>query len=167
MPVPVLWFYGLSGSGKTTVIDYAQQVLQKWNIRFIVLDADALRAAYWPEIGLSRDARLENTRRIATLAKTYAELGVVVLVAACAPFQAQREEALTILPDIKFVYIDTSLDVCQARKPHTYTDASKSVTLIDALPFPWSTIPGSLYTELVFAAAYSILEECCTSLKTT
>lgn len=47
----VLWLYGLSGSGKTSIASYAQHVIESWHIPHIVLDADELRKNYWPEVG--------------------------------------------------------------------------------------------------------------------
>lgn len=141
MPSPVLWFYGLSGSGKTTVTDRVYTVLKEQQRQVIILDADVLRFNYWPEVGLSKDARLENTRRITRLAKTYHDIGVTVLIAACAPFQQQREEALAILPTIKFIYMNTPLNVCQARKPTLYrVDNGNKITFVDPLPLPWFSI---------------------------
>jgi adenylylsulfate kinase-like enzyme len=154
----VLWLYGLSGSGKTTITRYAQQLIAPWHITFIVLDADELRNNYWPEIGLSKDARLENTRRITRLAKTYKDLGIAVIVAACAPFQEQRNEVLQLLPDTKFVYVNTSLSVCKERKPHTYADQTKLVGAVDALPAPWASIDGNREIEYMFDSFSAILE---------
>jgi len=139
--IPVIWFYGLSGSGKTTLASYAHSILPVKYYPVVFLDADELRKEYWPEIGLSKDARLENTRRIAKLAKSYYKVKCAVIVAACAPFQQQREEALEILPIIKFIHVNTPLSVCQNRKPHTYGENNQNkITLIDAMPNPWQTI---------------------------
>lgn len=154
----VLWLYGLSGSGKTTVASCIQRIVKSLNIPFIVLDADELRNNYWPEVGLSKDARLENTRRIARLAKTYKDLGIAVIVAACAPFQEQRNEVLQLLPDTKFVYVNTSLDICKKRKPHTYTDQTKLVNLVDPLPAPWASIDGNREIDSILDSVYNILE---------
>lgn len=141
MSSSVLWFYGLSGSGKTTVTDRVYAILKEQHRQVIILDADVLRFNYWPEVGLSKDARLENTRRITRLAKTYYDIGVTVLIAACAPFQQQREEALTILPSIKFIYMATPLSVCQERKPTLYrADNVNKITSVDPLPLPWAVI---------------------------
>jgi adenylylsulfate kinase-like enzyme len=154
----VLWFYGLSGSGKTTLTSYAQHVIESWHIPVIVLDADELRNNYWPEVGLSKDARLENTRRIARLAKTYKDLGIAVIVAACAPFQEQRYEVLQLLPDTKFVYVNTSLDICKKRKPHTYADQNKLVASVASLPAPWASIDGDQEIESLLDSVSAILE---------
>jgi adenylylsulfate kinase-like enzyme len=154
----VLWLYGLSGSGKTTIASYAQHVIESWHVPYIVLDADELRNNYWPEVGLSKDARLENTRRIARLAKTYKDLGIAVVVAACAPFQEQRNEVLQLLPDTKFVYVNTSLDICKKRKPHTYADQTKLVNLVDPLPAPWASIDGDQEIESILDSVSAIME---------
>jgi adenylylsulfate kinase-like enzyme len=143
MAAPVLWFYGLSGSGKTTVTNFVYEYLKERYSHVIILDADVLRHNYWPEVGLSKDARLENTRRITRLAKTYYDIDVPVLIAACAPFQQQREEALAILPGIKFVFMNTPLSVCQARKPFLYRDDNPNkIIMVDPLPPPWAVING-------------------------
>jgi len=158
MTPPVLWLYGLSGSGKTTVSRYAQYIINSWHAPVIVLDADVLRKDYWPEIGLTKSARLENTRRIAKLAKTYKDLNIAVLVAACAPFQEQREDVLRLLPDTKFVYMDTPLDICRERKPYTYKDPARSVTSVEHTPPPWATIDGKQDIDSILTATSVILE---------
>jgi adenylylsulfate kinase-like enzyme len=154
----VLWLYGLSGSGKTTIADCIQRIVKSRSIPFIVLDADELRKDYWPEVGLSKDARLENTRRIARLAKTYKDLGIAVIVAACAPFQEQRNEVLQLLPDTKFVYVNTPVNICKKRKPHTYTDQTKLVNLVDPLPAPWASIDGNREIDSILDSVSDILE---------
>jgi adenylylsulfate kinase-like enzyme len=154
----VLWLYGLSGSGKTTIADCIQRVVKSRSIPFIVLDADELRKDYWPEVGLSKDARLENTRRIARLAKTYKDLGIAVIVAACAPFQEQRNEVLQLLPDTKFVYVNTPVGICKKRKPHTYADQTKLVNLVDPLPTPWVCIDGNQEIDSILDSVSDILE---------
>lgn len=138
---PVVWFYGLSGSGKTTLANHAYSVLPARYYPVVFLDADELRKQYWPEIGLSRDARLENTRRIAKLAASYHAVKCAVVIAACAPYKQQREEALEILPLIKFIHVNTPLHVCQDRKPHTYGNGNQNKVIeIDNLPLPWNVI---------------------------
>jgi adenylylsulfate kinase-like enzyme len=154
----VLWLYGLSGSGKTTIADCIQRIVKSRSIPFIVLDADELRKDYWPEVGLSKDARLENTRRIARLAKTYKDLDIAVVVAACAPFQEQRNEVLQLLPDTKFVYVNTPVDTCKNRKPHTYADQTKLVNLVDPLPAPWASIDGNREIDSILDSVSDILE---------
>lgn len=141
MKPPVLWFYGLSGSGKTTLANYAYFVLATKYYPVVFLDADKLRNEYWPELGLSRDSRIENTRRIVKLAKSYYSLDCAIVVAASAPFQQQREEALQTFPQIKFISVNTPLHICVLRKPHVYgVDNENKVTLIDRLPLPWAEI---------------------------
>lgn len=141
MKMPVLWFYGLSGSGKTTLATYAHSLLPVKYYPVVLLDSDHIRQLYWPELGLSKDARIENTRRIAKLAKSYHDLECAVVIAASAPFQQQREEALQILPQIKFISVDTPIHVCMLRKSHVYGSSNDNkVTHIDILPLPWEEI---------------------------
>lgn len=156
---PVLWFYGLSGSGKTTLADYAYSILNANYTPVVFLDSDVLRQTYWPEIGLSNDARLENARRIAKLAKSYHDINCAVVVAACVPFQQQREEALSVLPCIKFIHVNTPLSVCEIRKPHTYgADNPYKITLIDAAPEPWAVIDCNQRVEQSLVSLDAILD---------
>jgi adenylylsulfate kinase len=138
---PVVWFYGLSGSGKTTLATHAHVILQAKYYPVVFLDADVLRQTYWPELGLSKNARLDNATRISQLAKSYNDVQCAVIVAACVPFHEQREAALNILPHIKFIHVDTPLVICESRKPHTYGVANPhKVTSIDIEPEPWAVI---------------------------
>lgn len=139
----VVWFYGISGSGKTTCGNYLADQLNSHNVKSIRLDADVLRNKFWPELGVDFKSRKENTKRIALLAKEFSQKGLNVIVSAAAPFKEQRIEILSIIPEIKFIYVSTPLDVCIKRKPMYFADNDDNkVIAVDAEPYPNSVICG-------------------------
>jgi adenylylsulfate kinase len=147
----VIWFYGISGSGKTTAAHSLHKQLLSDNINSAHLDADDLRYKFWPELGVSREARLENTKRITLLAKEFSDLGVPVVVSAVAAFTEQRANTLNILPHTKFVLVDTPVGVCKQRKPHYYKDADSNKVLdVDAYPLPWATLDGTVGLPVLY-----------------
>ena len=116
-PSKVVWFTGLSGSGKSTIADAAERALHALGVRTFVLDGDNLRSGLNKDLGFTPEDRAENVRRVAEVAKLMMESGVVVFVALVSPFRADRRSARDLYEpgDFAEVYVDTSLDVCVAR----------------------------------------------------
>jgi adenylyl-sulfate kinase len=110
----VIWFTGLSGSGKTTVA----AALQTYN-KGVLLDGDAIRKGLCSDLGFSDSDRSENIRRVSHMAKLIAETGKDVIVSLISPFAKDRESARNILSTVLFyeVFIDTSLEECIRRDP--------------------------------------------------
>ena len=111
----VLWFTGLSGSGKTTTAKAAAAELLARGRHVEVLDGDELRETICKGLGFSRGERLENIKRIAYMAKLLSRNGVDVLVSAITPYREMREYARSVLPSYVEIYVHCSLAECERR----------------------------------------------------
>jgi len=116
-PSKVIWLTGLSGSGKSTIANELEVALEDMGIKSYVLDGDNLRVGLNKDLGFSDDDRKENMRRIAEVAKLFADSGTVTIAAFISPFKAERAECKEIIGAENFVecHVDTSLEVCEAR----------------------------------------------------
>ncbi|OLQ87402.1 adenylyl-sulfate kinase [Vibrio panuliri] len=115
----VLWFTGLSGSGKSTVANAVESKLLSLGKHSYLLDGDNVRHGLNKDLGFSDADRVENIRRIGEVAKLFVDSGCIVLTAFISPFIADRHQARALLEDGQFleVYIDTPLEVCESRDP--------------------------------------------------
>lgn len=115
----VLWFTGLSGAGKSTVAGALENRLAELGYHTYLLDGDNVRHGLCSDLGFSEQDRRENIRRIGELAKLMADAGLIVLTAFISPHRAERQMVRDLLPAGEFieVYVNTSLDVCEARDP--------------------------------------------------
>ena len=115
----VLWFTGLSGSGKSTIANALETALHKQGIRTYILDGDNIRHRLNKDLGFTDADRIENIRRIAEVARLMLDAGVVVLTAFISPFQAERDAAREIFDDDEFIeiFVDTPLEVAESRDP--------------------------------------------------
>ena len=115
----VLWFTGLSGSGKSTIADEISKRLRLQGRAHTILDGDSLRKGLTRDLGFSEADRVENIRRTAEVAKLMAEAGLVVLVCLISPYRRDRDSAREIVGSERFyeIHVATSLDVCEARDP--------------------------------------------------
>ncbi|RIZ55050.1 adenylyl-sulfate kinase [Vibrio sp. PID23_8] len=115
----VLWFTGLSGSGKSTVANAVESKLLSLGKHSYLLDGDNVRHGLNKDLGFSDSDRVENIRRIGEVAKLFVDSGCIVLTAFISPFIADRDQARALLEDGQFleVFIDTPLEVCESRDP--------------------------------------------------
>ena len=115
----VLWFTGLSGSGKSTVANAVESKLLNLGKHSYLLDGDNVRHGLNKDLGFSDTDRVENIRRIGEVAKLFVDSGTIVLTAFISPFIADREQARALLLPGQFleVFIDTPLSVCEQRDP--------------------------------------------------
>ena len=113
----VLWFTGLSGSGKSTVANVVEQKLHQQGIRTYLLDGDNLRHGLNKDLGFTEADRIENIRRVTELAHLMVDAGLVVLTAFISPFEAERERARARFNEGEFieVFMDTPLEVAEQR----------------------------------------------------
>ncbi len=113
----LLWFTGLSGSGKSTIANRVEQELFKQKILTYTLDGDNIRTGLNSDLSFSPEDRSENIRRIAEVANLMLDAGLVVLAAFVSPFQKDREHIKNIVNEANFVeiYINTSLEECELR----------------------------------------------------
>ena len=113
----MIWFTGLSGSGKSTVASGVERELHKRGVLCRILDGDNIRSGINKNLGFSADDRKENIRRIAEVGKLFVDTGIVTLAAFISPTNESRQMAAGIIgmEDFKEVYISTPLEVCEKR----------------------------------------------------
>lgn len=114
-----IWLTGLSASGKTSLAHALERALHQRGCHTYALDGDNLRQGLNADLGFSAEARAENIRRMAHVARLMADAGLVVIVAAISPFAADRAQARALFAPDAFVevFVDTPLAVCEARDP--------------------------------------------------
>ena len=115
----VVWFTGLSGSGKSSVANLVEKRLTAEGRHAYILDGDNVRHGLNKDLGFTEADRVENIRRVAEVARLMADAGLIVLVSFISPFRNERRLAREIAGDIRFneVYVNTPLEVCEARDP--------------------------------------------------
>lgn len=113
----VLWFTGLSGSGKSTIAQGVEKELYKMGYLVKSLDGDNVRTGICNNLGFSLEDRRENIRRIAEVAKLFLDNGLIVLCSFVSPTVEIRELAKNIIgpEDFNEVYVDTPLEICEER----------------------------------------------------
>ena len=111
----VLWFTGLSGSGKTTIAHEVEEKLLEAGVPVEILDGDVVRENLSKGLGFSKEDRDTNIRRIAFVAHLLQRNGVFVITAAISPYKAVRDEARAMIKDFIEIYSDAPLEVCEAR----------------------------------------------------
>jgi adenylylsulfate kinase len=111
----VIWFTGLSGSGKTTIAHVVEERLLEAGVPVEILDGDVVRENLSKGLGFSKEDRDTNIRRIAFVAHLLQRNGVFVITAAISPYRAIREEARAMIKDFVEVYAEAPLEVCEQR----------------------------------------------------
>lgn len=113
----VLWFTGLSGSGKSTIANEVEKSLNLMNRHTFLLDGDNVRHGLNKDLGFTEADRIENIRRVGEVAKLMADAGLIVLTAFISPFRAERDMVRSMLPEGEFIeiFVDTPLEVAEAR----------------------------------------------------
>ncbi|MEO6004446.1 MAG: adenylyl-sulfate kinase [Opitutus sp.] len=113
----VVWFTGLSGSGKSTIATELERHLYQMGRHVYLLDGDNLRHGLCSDLGFSADDRTENIRRAAEVAKLFADAGFICLAAFISPFRSDRERARQLLAPGYFLeaYVATPIEVCRQR----------------------------------------------------
>lgn len=113
----VLWFTGLSGSGKSTIANEVERRLHAAGQHTYLLDGDNVRHGLNRDLGFTDGDRVENIRRVAEVAKLMADAGLIVLVSFISPYRSERQMARELMPDGEFfeVFVDTALEECERR----------------------------------------------------
>lgn len=113
----LIWFTGLSGSGKSTIANVVEQKLFEKGIRTYTLDGDNIRNGINKDLSFSPEDRTENIRRIAETANLMINAGTVVLAAFVSPYKKDRSNIRSIVKDINFVevFVNTSIEECERR----------------------------------------------------
>lgn len=114
----VLWMYGLSGSGKSTIAAAVERKLHQQGRFVVILDGDNFRDGLNADLGFSDEDRRENVRRVAEVAKMFAQQGVIVLVSVITPKRELRDQAREIVGEgFHEIFIKASFETCSQRDP--------------------------------------------------
>ncbi|WP_272023226.1 adenylyl-sulfate kinase [Olleya namhaensis] len=113
----LIWFTGLSGSGKSTIANVVEQELYKLGVKTYTLDGDNIRKGINSDLTFTPEDRTENIRRIAEIGNLMVDAGLVTLAAFVSPYKKDRENIKNIVKDVNFVevYINTSVEECERR----------------------------------------------------
>lgn len=112
----VVWMYGMSGSGKSTIANAAEKILHQEGRMTTILDGDNLRTGLNEHLGFSDDDRRENIRRVSHVAKLFAQQGILTLVSVITPRQELRDLARDVIGDDYYeVFVKASYDLCEKR----------------------------------------------------
>lgn len=111
----VIWFTGLPQSGKSTIAQELNNRFADEDKKCFVLDGDTLRKGLCSNLGFATHDRMENIRRAAEVAKIIYNLGYSVFAAFLTPSRMTRDIVKEIIPDVKFIYVDTPLHICEER----------------------------------------------------
>lgn len=115
----MLWFTGLSASGKSTLAHAVEEALHQRGCRTYVLDGDNVRHGLNSNLGFSPEDRIENLRRIGEVGKLMVDAGLITLAAFISPYQKERERVRSLFPHGDFIeiYCNASISVCEQRDP--------------------------------------------------
>ena len=115
----VVWFTGLSGSGKSTIANILEQKLHTIGKRTYLLDGDNVRHGLNKDLGFTDTDRVENIRRVAEVSKLMVDAGLITLVSFISPFKSERQMARNLLSSDEFfeIFVNTSLEECEKRDP--------------------------------------------------
>lgn len=115
----VLWFTGLSASGKSTIANSVEKKLFNHNFQTYLLDGDNIRLGLCKDLGFDEVSRVENIRRIGEVSKLFTDAGIIVLSAFISPFRSDRTLVRNLFQKKDFIeiFIDTKLETCEKRDP--------------------------------------------------
>jgi bifunctional enzyme CysN/CysC len=160
-PSKVLWFTGLSGSGKSTVANAVEQALHAQGVRTYTLDGDNVRHGLNNDLGFTDADRVENIRRIAEVAKLMVDAGLVVITAFISPFRSERDMARAMFESDEFleIYLDVPLSTAEERDPKgLYKKARRGeIPNFTGIDSPYEA-PDS--ADLILDTSTSALDEC-------
>lgn len=113
----LMWFTGLSGSGKSTIASAVEKELYEMGIKTYTLDGDNIRSGINSDLTFKPQDRTENIRRIAEIANLMIDAGLITLAAFVSPYKKDRDNIRSIVKDVNFVeiFIDTSIEECERR----------------------------------------------------
>ena len=115
----IIWLTGLPASGKTTIARELEKNLHVMGVQTYILDGDNLRHGLNSDLGFSKDNRRENIRRVAEVAKLFADAGIIVICAFVSPYRDDREAAKRLVEESEFVevFVKCPVEVCMDRDP--------------------------------------------------
>jgi adenylylsulfate kinase len=157
----IIWFTGLSGSGKSTIANAVENKLYDLGISTYILDGDNLRKGLNQDLGFSAEDRKENIRRAGEIAKLFVDSGIVVLATFISPYRCDRDTVKNNVRHDEFieVYVDCSLENCEKRDPkRLYKKARKGeIKEFTGLSSPYEK---PVNPEIIFNSNQYTVEEC-------
>jgi adenylyl-sulfate kinase len=161
----LLWFTGLSGSGKSTIANALDVALHKRGYHTFLLDGDNVRHGLCKDLGFSDDDREENIRRVGEVCKLFADAGLIVMSAFISPFTSDRRLVRKLFPAGEFieVYMDTPLATCEERDPKGLYQKARSgeITHFTGIDSPYE-VPA--HPEIRLDTSRHSVGECVESL---
>ena len=161
----LLWFTGLSGSGKSTIANALDVALHKRGYHTFLLDGDNVRHGLCSDLGFSDDDREENIRRVGEVCKLFADAGLIVMSAFISPFTSDRRMVRKLFPAGEFieVFMDTPLATCEERDPKGLYQKARSgqIKHFTGIDSPYE-IPS--HPELRLDTSTKSVEECVDTL---
>jgi len=161
----IIWFTGLSGSGKTTIANELEDILHSKGISTFILDGDNIRQGLNNDLGFSQEDRKENIRRIGEVAKLFVDSGIVVLVTFISPFASERQLVRDMVEKDEFieVYINCSLEECEKRDPKGLYQRAKNgeIKEFTGISSPYE-VPEN--PEIILETSKYSIKECTESL---
>jgi adenylyl-sulfate kinase len=115
----LLWFTGLSASGKSTLSNMLDRKLYHYGAHCYLLDGDNVRHGLSKDLGFSHDDRVENIRRVGEVSKLFTDAGLIVMSAFISPYRSDRLLVRNLMPEGEFIeiFVDAPLEICEQRDP--------------------------------------------------
>ncbi|WP_341582291.1 adenylyl-sulfate kinase [Marinobacter metalliresistant] len=161
----LLWFTGLSGSGKSTIANALDVALHKRGYHTFLLDGDNVRHGLCKDLGFSDDDREENIRRVGEVCKLFADAGLIVMSAFISPFTSDRRLVRKLFPAGEFieVFMDAPLATCEERDPKGLYQKARSgeIKHFTGIDSPYE-VPA--HPEIRLDTSRHSVEECVDSL---
>ncbi|MFF5993190.1 adenylyl-sulfate kinase [Lysinibacillus sp. KU-BSD001] len=157
----ILWFTGLSASGKSSIANAFARKLFEDNKQVFVLDGDNIRHGLNNDLGFDEVSRKENIRRIGEVSKLFVESGQIVLTAFISPYREDRQVVRALVEDDEFieVYVKASVDACEKRDPKgLYKKArNNEIPNFTGISAPYEE---PLHPEIVLDSEHNSIEQC-------
>jgi adenylylsulfate kinase len=157
----LLWFTGLSGSGKSTIANALDVALHKRGYHTFLLDGDNVRHGLCKDLGFSDEGRVENIRRIGEVSKLFTDAGLIVLSAFISPFISDRRLVRKLFPAGEFieVFMDAPIEACESRDPKGLYQKARSGQIKDftGIDSPYE-VPG--HPELRLDTSRMSVDDC-------
>jgi adenylylsulfate kinase len=157
----VLWFTGLSGSGKSTIAVEVERQLMDRGVHTYILDGDNVRHGLNTDLGFSDEDREENIRRIGEVARLFADAGLVVITSFISPFRRDRDRVRSLLGPGEFleIFAKCPLDICETRDPKGLYAKARAGEIVDftGIDSPYEEPENP---ELVLDTGELSVEEC-------
>jgi bifunctional enzyme CysN/CysC len=166
----VLWFTGLSGSGKSTIANLVERALYAEGRHTYLLDGDNVRHGLNRDLGFTDADRVENIRRVGEAAKLFVDAGLIVLTAFISPFRSERQMARELMGAGEFIeiFVDTPIEVCMQRDPKGLYEKARAGTIknFTGISSPYETPEApDLVLHTVGREATEMAEEIVTLLR--